>query len=42
VIRSFFARDADQTFAARPESAGPLFDLRADLDQILEKMEARL
>ncbi len=42
VIRLFFAREADQTFAAKPESAGPLFELRADLEKILEKMEARL
>ena len=42
VIRSFFAREADQEFAARPESSGPLFGLRTDLEKILEKMEARL
>jgi len=42
VIRSFFAREADQTFAAKPGSARPLFDLRSELENILEKMEARL
>lgn len=42
VIRSFFAREADQTFSAKPESAGPLFDLRSELESILAKMEARL
>ena len=42
VIRLFFAREADQTFAAKPESARPLFDLRSELEKILDKMEARL
>jgi hypothetical protein len=42
VIRSFFTREADQAFAARPEGGTPLFDLRSELEKILEKMEARL
>lgn len=42
VIRSFFAREAATSFAALPESAMPLFDLRPELERILEQMEARL
>lgn len=42
VIRLFFTREAAQSFAAKPESAMPLFDLRGELEKILAQMEARL
>lgn len=42
VIRQLFARAAAQTFAAKPEPAMPMFDLRLELESILQRMEARL
>jgi hypothetical protein len=42
IIRSFFECDARAMFAAQAENQKPLFALRPDLEQILERMEAKL
>jgi hypothetical protein len=42
VIRQFFSRNAAASFAPARENPVPLFDLRPELERILQQMEARL
>jgi hypothetical protein len=42
VIRQFFSRAAAASFAPARENTAPLFDLRPELERILQQMEARL
>ncbi|HEX7571005.1 MAG TPA: BatD family protein, partial [Verrucomicrobiae bacterium] len=42
VIRQFFVRQAAASFAPSRENPSPLFDLRAELERILQQLEARL
>jgi hypothetical protein len=42
VIRQFFAREAAASFAASSENHSPMFNLRPELEQILQQLEARL
>jgi hypothetical protein len=42
VIRQFFTRAAASSFAPAREDAAPLFELRPELERILQQMEARL
>jgi hypothetical protein len=42
VIRQFFTRAAAASFAPTREDAAPLFELRPELERILQQLEARL
>lgn len=42
IIRQFFARQAAASFAPTHESPSPLFELRPELERILQQLEARL